>query len=121
MPHMEYGFRGHPNMNFSLSMKSLFLLHNETMSIYSHLFATFYFVFLLLQDLTKSGPFSQLVTTESHMIMQFALVSSSFSMLTSTAYHTFCSCSQHAHDRFLQLDLIGIAVFMLGVAMACMY
>ena len=48
MAHMEYGFRGHPSMNFSLSMQSLAMLHNETMSIYSHLFASLYFVFLLL-------------------------------------------------------------------------
>ena len=43
-PHIDFGYRAHPNMTVCMCTKSLCQIHNETFNIYTHFIPAIYII-----------------------------------------------------------------------------
>ena len=43
--YIKYGFRAHPNMTVGKCLRSLFMLHNETFNVWTHLISGSYYLY----------------------------------------------------------------------------
>ena len=96
-------------MTFShtVSLKSLFYLHNETFNIYTHLIGALTAFGLILYSLLDRR---QGIVNLDNGILAIFSGGAFFCLMSSTIFHTFCCHSAQKAIHFSKLDYIGIVV-----------
>lgn len=104
-PFIHSGFRL-PNQPYSYYFRSLFSLHNETCSVWIHLFGTLILVIQVFQHI------SQLSINSSSTILSIYIlyncIGASIMLLCSAQAHLFHSRTLADHLRSFYLDYFGI-------------
>ncbi|XP_043828514.1 progestin and adipoQ receptor family member 3 [Sminthopsis crassicaudata] len=111
-PYITDGYRAY--LPSRLCLKSLFILSNETVNIWSHLLGFFLFFTLGIYDMTSVLP-SARASREDFVICSICLFCFQVCMLCSVGYHLFsCHRSEKTCRRWMALDYAGISVGILG-------
>ncbi|XP_062333816.1 progestin and adipoQ receptor family member 3b [Osmerus eperlanus] len=111
-PYITDGYRAH--LPSKLCLKSIFILSNETVNIWSHLLGFMLFFSLAVNDLSTVLPASG-ANWEDYVIYTIGLCCFQMCMLCSVGYHLFsCHRSEQMCRRWLALDYAGISVGILG-------
>ncbi|XP_056141462.1 progestin and adipoQ receptor family member 3-like isoform X2 [Lampris incognitus] len=111
-PYITDGYRAH--LSSKLCLKSIFILSNETVNIWSHLLGFLLFFSLGVNDLSSVLPSSR-GSSEDYFIYAIGLVCFQLCMLCSVGYHLFSGHrSEETCRRWLALDYAGISVGILG-------
>ncbi|XP_033613904.1 progestin and adipoQ receptor family member 3 isoform X2 [Fukomys damarensis] len=111
-PYITDGYRAY--LPSRLCIKSLFILSNETVNIWSHLLGFFLFFTLGIYDMTSVLP-SASASREDFVICSICLFCFQVCMLCSVGYHLFsCHRSEKTCRRWMALDYAGISVGILG-------
>lgn len=112
-PFVIHGYR--KMLPFTLCLKSLFTWNNDTVNIWTHLIGFLIFFFLLIHDnavaLTKISTKNYFV---DQLVMSVGLLCFQFCLLCSTGYHVFRCHSPKTNLRWLNIDMTGILVGLLG-------
>lgn len=107
--YIQSGYR----MNYTIAMatKSLFTMHNETWSIWSHFIGFimfFFFTFITpIYFLENPSPIDIFIFT-------VFLICAQLQMLFSTLFHAYCCTTQKAYKLLAILDYTGISVMIVG-------
>ncbi|KYO26555.1 progestin and adipoQ receptor family member 3 [Alligator mississippiensis] len=111
-PYITDGYRAY--LPSRLCLKSLFILSNETVNIWSHLLGFFLFFTLGIYDMTSVLP-SASASREDFVICSICLFCFQVCMLCSVGYHLFCCHrSEKTSRRWMALDYAGISIGILG-------
>ncbi|KAL7376853.1 hypothetical protein ABVT39_016998 [Epinephelus coioides] len=111
-PYITDGYRAH--LPSKLCLRSIFMLSNETVNIWSHLLGFLLFFSLGVNDLSTVLPASG-ANREDYVIYAIGLFCFQVCMLCSVGYHLFsCHRSEKTCRRWLSLDYAGISVGILG-------
>ncbi|CAF1121961.1 unnamed protein product [Didymodactylos carnosus] len=89
---------------------SLFLLHNETFNIWTHLSCAIVFIYLFINDFKKFST----AKLDDFIVILFYTFSVIFCTLASTIFHMFNCCSSKAYHLCLKCDILGIAIAIFG-------
>jgi len=100
-------------------MRSVFLFHNETLNIWTHLLGFLVFSSLLLWD-SLSLP-QGTVTWHDVAVILCIITCYQACMILSTVFHTFGAHSEQVYDKCLYLDLCGIAVSLIATYISGIY
>jgi adiponectin receptor len=99
--------------SFLASFRSLGSLHNETVNIYSHLIPAVVFLlgeWYIMEYLAGRYPG---VTSTDFVAFSFFMLTATTCYTCSALYHTLMNHS-YPMDRFCQLDMLGIGIFIVG-------
>uniref|UniRef100_A0A674GNR6 Progestin and adipoQ receptor family member 3 n=1 Tax=Taeniopygia guttata TaxID=59729 RepID=A0A674GNR6_TAEGU len=111
-PYITDGYRAY--LPSRLCIKSLFILSNETVNIWSHLLGFLLFFTLGIYDLTAVLPAAG-ASREDFVICSVCLFCFQVCMLCSVGYHLFCCHrSEKTSRRWMALDYAGISIGILG-------
>ncbi|KAM6076809.1 progestin and adipoQ receptor family member 3 isoform 2-T4 [Chlamydotis macqueenii] len=111
-PYITDGYRAY--LPSRLCLKSLFILSNETVNIWSHLLGFLLFFALGIYDLTAVLPAAG-ASREDFVICSVCLFCFQVCMLCSVGYHLFCCHrSEKTSRRWMALDYAGISIGILG-------
>lgn len=110
-PWVVKGYRAF--LPFGQCMKSLFVWSNETLNIWTHLLGFLVFLILMLYDNLIAIPRLRGQMTD-HIVMTLGLICFQFCMLCSTGFHIFCCHSERASRRWLQVDMTGVSIGIIG-------
>ncbi|CAL8318021.1 unnamed protein product [Lota lota] len=111
-PFITDGYRAH--LPSKLCLKSIFMLSNETVNIWTHLLGFLLFFTLGVNDLTYVLPSAD-ASHEDYLIYAVGLFCFQVCMLCSVGYHLFsCHRNERTCRRWLALDYAGISVGILG-------
>ncbi|KAM9539523.1 progestin and adipoQ receptor family member 3-like isoform 1-T2 [Salvelinus alpinus] len=111
-PYITDGYRA--RLQSKLCLKSIFVLSNETVNIWTHLLGFLLFFLLGVNDMSTVLPASG-ANREDYVIYCIALFCFQVCMLCSAGYHMFsCHLSEKTCHRWLALDFVGISVGILG-------
>ncbi|XP_013994172.2 progestin and adipoQ receptor family member 3 isoform X1 [Salmo salar] len=111
-PYITDGYRAH--LTSKLCLKSIFVLSNETVNIWTHLLGFLLFFLLGVNDMSTVLPASG-ANREDYVIYCIGLFCFQVCMLCSVGYHLFsCHRSEKTCHRWLALDFAGISVGILG-------
>ncbi|XP_043106085.1 progestin and adipoQ receptor family member 3b isoform X2 [Puntigrus tetrazona] len=111
-PYITDGYRAH--LPSKLCLKSIFILSNESVNIWSHLLGFLLFFSLGVNDMATVLP-SAGASREDYVIYSIGLFCFQVCMLCSVGYHLFCCHrSEKTCRRWLALDYAGISVGILG-------
>ncbi|XP_014793861.1 PREDICTED: progestin and adipoQ receptor family member 3 isoform X2 [Calidris pugnax] len=111
-PYITDGYRAY--LPSRLCLKSLFILSNETVNIWSHLLGFVLFFTLGIYDLTAVLPAAG-ASREDFVICSVCLFCFQVCMLCSVGYHLFCCHrSEKTSRRWMALDYAGISIGILG-------
>ncbi|XP_077572193.1 progestin and adipoQ receptor family member 3a [Stigmatopora nigra] len=111
-PYITDGYRAY--LPSRLCIKSLFVLSNETVNIWTHLLGFLLFFFLAVYHMARVLP--QLgVAREDYVIYSVGLFCFQLCLLCSAGYHIFCCHrSEKTSRRWMALDYAGVSVGILG-------
>ncbi|KAM4052900.1 progestin and adipoQ receptor family member 3 isoform 2-T2 [Anomaloglossus baeobatrachus] len=111
-PYITDGYRAY--LPSRLCLKSLFILSNETVNIWSHLLGFLLFFSLGVYDMMLVLP-SANASREDFVICSICLFCFQVCMLCSVGYHLFCCHrSEKTSRRWMALDYAGISIGILG-------
>ncbi|KAF5905601.1 progestin and adipoQ receptor family member 3 isoform X1, partial [Clarias magur] len=111
-PYITDGYRAY--LTSRLCIKSLFILSNETVNIWSHLLGFFLFFSLGVYDMVAVLPMVG-ASREDYVIYSISLFCFQVCMLCSVGYHLFCCHrSEKTSRRWMALDYAGISIGTLG-------
>ncbi|XP_061732947.1 progestin and adipoQ receptor family member 3-like [Nerophis ophidion] len=111
-PFITDGYRAH--LPSKLCLKSICVMSNETVNIWSHLLGFILFFSLGVNDFKSVLPASG-ANQEDYVIYTIGLFCFQVCMLCSVGYHLFsCHRSEKTSRRWLALDYAGICVGILG-------
>ncbi|XP_051475165.1 progestin and adipoQ receptor family member 3 isoform X3 [Apus apus] len=111
-PYITDGYRAY--LPSRLCLRSLFILSNETVNIWSHLLGFVLFFTLGIYDLTAVLPAAG-ASREDFVICSVCLFCFQVCMLCSVGYHLFCCHrSEKTSRRWMALDYAGISIGILG-------
>nr|XP_054600193.1 progestin and adipoQ receptor family member 3 isoform X1 [Nothobranchius furzeri] len=111
-PYITDGYRAH--LPSRLCLKSICILSNETVNIWSHLLGFLLFFSLGVCDLSSVLPDAG-ANRKDYIIYAIGLFCFQVCMLCSVGYHLFsCHRSEKTCRRWLALDYAGISVGILG-------
>ncbi|XP_030642088.1 progestin and adipoQ receptor family member 3a [Chanos chanos] len=111
-PYITDGYRAY--LPSRLCLKSLFILSNETVNIWSHLLGFVLFFSLGVYDMASVLP-TVGASREDYVIYCIGLFCFQVCMLCSVGYHLFCCHrSEKTSRRWVALDYAGISVGILG-------
>jgi len=117
-PYIKTGYRAY--INFRSCLKSLFLVSNEFINVWSHLLGFVYFFYLMVFDclvlLPQSGAGYQDYTVFCTFLGCYQVC-----MLFSSGYHLFCCHSEKVYRLWFSLDLAGISLGLCGCYIASVY
>ncbi|XP_066931737.1 progestin and adipoQ receptor family member 3-like [Clytia hemisphaerica] len=111
--YIENGYRKN-FLHYKQCLKSIFMLTNETVNIWSHLLGSILFIFLIfsindfLRGLEHATQIDHLIVTVSCLCFLFCLV-------FSTTYHIFKCQSKEYAECCLRMDFTGISVSLCGI------
>ncbi|XP_042726327.1 progestin and adipoQ receptor family member 3 isoform X3 [Lagopus leucura] len=111
-PYITDGYRAY--LPSRLCLRSLFILSNESVNIWSHLLGFLLFFTLGIRDLTVVLPAAR-AAREDFVICAVCLFCFQVCMLCSVGYHLFCCHrSEKTSRRWMALDYAGISIGILG-------
>ncbi|KAI7812398.1 progestin and adipoQ receptor family member 3a [Triplophysa rosa] len=111
-PYITDGYRAY--LTSRLCIKSLFILSNETVNIWSHLLGFCLFFTLGVYDLLAVLP-TLGASREDYVIYSIGLFCFQVCMLCSVGYHLFCCHrSEKTSRRWMALDYAGISIGIIG-------
>ncbi|XP_003205602.2 progestin and adipoQ receptor family member 3 isoform X1 [Meleagris gallopavo] len=111
-PYITDGYRAY--LPSRLCLRSLFILSNESVNIWSHLLGFLLFFTLGIRDLTVVLPAAR-ASREDFVICAVCLFCFQVCMLCSVGYHLFCCHrSEKTSRRWMALDYAGISIGILG-------
>lgn len=111
-PYITDGYRAY--LTSRLCIKSLFILSNETVNIWSHLLGFCLFFILGVYDLLAVLPVLG-ASREDYVIFSICLFCFQVCMLCSVGYHLFCCHrSEKTSRRWMALDYAGISIGIIG-------
>ncbi|XP_051897513.1 progestin and adipoQ receptor family member 3-like isoform X1 [Pristis pectinata] len=111
-PYITDGYRAY--LPSSLCIRSLFVLSNESVNIWSHLLGFLLFFLMGLHDTCFLLPASN-STRDDYVVFIIFGFCFQFCMLCSAGYHLFCCHrSEKTSQQWLALDYAGVSVGMLG-------
>jgi len=114
-------------LNFLDCMRSLFLLHNETINIWSHLVGFAFFAGLFVHDLVLVIPAvtddgKTVITKTDFLVLFILLICYQATMILSSLYHTFeCHASEKVAETCFSLDILGITVGLMATYLSGVY
>ncbi|KAK1248330.1 hypothetical protein MKX08_006550 [Trichoderma sp. CBMAI-0020] len=119
----EFILHGYRSISGSswISFRSWCYIHNETVNIYSHLIPIIIFLlseWYLLQYLKTQ--YSS-ITSIDVFIFGFFIITVVICLGLSTIYHTLMNHSSNIEQLWLQFDLVGIVVLILGLFISGIY
>uniref|UniRef100_A0A671L7R3 Progestin and adipoQ receptor family member 3-like n=2 Tax=Sinocyclocheilus anshuiensis TaxID=1608454 RepID=A0A671L7R3_9TELE len=118
-PYITDGYRAY--LTSRLCIKSLFILSNETVNIWSHLLGFFLFFTLGVYDLLAVLPMLG-ASREDYVIYSIGLFCFQVCMLCSVGYHLFCCHrSEKNSHRWMALDYAGISIGIIGYVPGVFY
>ncbi|XP_063051844.1 progestin and adipoQ receptor family member 3a [Engraulis encrasicolus] len=111
-PYITDGYRAY--LTSRLCIKSLFIVSNESVNIWSHLLGFVLFLVLALHDMTTLLPAAN-ASREDYVIHTISLFCFQVCMLCSVGFHLFCCHrSEKTSRRWMALDYAGISIGILG-------
>ncbi|KAK1892260.1 Progestin and adipoQ receptor family member 3 [Dissostichus eleginoides] len=111
-PYITDGYRAY--LPSRLCIKSLFILSNETVNIWSHLLGFLLFFFIGVYNMATVLPAIG-ASKEDYVIYSIGLFCFQLCMLCSVGYHLFCCHrSEKTSRRWLALDYAGVSIGILG-------
>ncbi|XP_062308039.1 progestin and adipoQ receptor family member 3a isoform X1 [Osmerus eperlanus] len=111
-PYITDGYRAY--LPSRLCIKSIFILSNETVNIWSHVLGFLLFFSLGVYDMAAVLPSSG-ASREDYVIYSIGLFCFQVCMLCSVGYHLFCCHrSEKTSRRWMALDYAGISIGILG-------
>jgi adiponectin receptor len=119
-PYIHHGYRTISNST-RLSFASWCYMHNETVNIFSHFIPAVLFLlgeWYIFQYL--NARYDEIVLGD-YLVLAFFLLSATICMGLSSSYHTLMNHSAVVESIWLRLDLIGIAVLILGSFVSGIY
>ena len=116
---IKAGYRVH--LSTMQCLKSIFMLTNETVNIWSHLLGSIMFLFNIAHVNLFILPGCKNSNVWDHIIMTSFCVCVLFCLLFSAGFHVFCCQSQEAYNKWLRLDLIGITLSLWGCYIPSIY
>jgi len=105
-------------------IRSVVLLHNETVNIWSHLLGFLYLAALFFRDVILVLPSTENgleVTRTDFFILFLLILCYQATMILSSLYHTFSCHSVELSHRCLSLDLLGITLALLATYLSGIY
>lgn len=93
-PYILSGYR-QATYSYQRCIDSLFFLHNETGNIYSHLFGSLFFIYLMVSLHLQSISSITTLTTGDHLVLSTFLLGCVVCMGLSGGFHLFCC---HSHE-----------------------
>ena len=116
---IHHGYRKNFN-TYKDCIKSLFLLTNESVNIWSHLLGSILFIFLTfsINDFVRGVPETSAI---DHVVVTVFCLSFLTCLVFSTAYHIFNCQSKEQADCCFRLDLAGIGVSLCGIYLPSYY
>jgi adiponectin receptor len=112
----QWIFRGYRPISYSghASFYSWSYIHNESVNIYSHLMPAVFFLLGGWQIQQYLASRYSGVTTADFMTFSIFMLTAATCLLLSVTYHTLMNHSQHVERLCLQLDMLGVVIFILG-------
>uniref|UniRef100_A0A3Q2PEC9 Progestin and adipoQ receptor family member IIIa n=1 Tax=Fundulus heteroclitus TaxID=8078 RepID=A0A3Q2PEC9_FUNHE len=111
-PYITDGYRAY--LPSRLCIKSIFILSNETVNIWSHLFGFLLFFCVGVYNMASVLP-SIGASREDYVIYSIGLFCFQLCMLCSVGYHLFCCHrSEKTCRRWMALDYAGVSIGILG-------
>ncbi|KAI3372105.1 hypothetical protein L3Q82_006958 [Scortum barcoo] len=111
-PYITDGYRAY--LPSRLCIKSLFILSNETVNIWSHLLGFLLFFFVGVYNMASVLP-AVGASREDYVIYSIGLFCFQLCMLCSVGYHLFCCHrSEKTSRRWMALDYAGVSIGILG-------
>ncbi|XP_034397184.1 progestin and adipoQ receptor family member 3a isoform X2 [Cyclopterus lumpus] len=111
-PYITDGYRAY--LPSRLCIKSLFILSNETVNIWSHLLGFLLFFFVGVYNMASVLPAIG-ASKEDYVIYSIELFCFQLCMLCSVGYHLFCCHrSEKTSRRWVALDYAGVSIGILG-------
>ncbi|EDV20079.1 uncharacterized protein TRIADDRAFT_61447 [Trichoplax adhaerens] len=117
-PYIIDGYRVH--LSYQSCLKSLFVLSNETINIWTHLLGFIIFAYLLVYDNMYIVPW-----TFQHLMDRIVVSSTSLfymsTLLLSTLFHLFHCHSEESYCKWLKIDVRGIGIGIIGGFLSGIY
>lgn len=110
-PHIKSGYRGY--LPLKLCLKSLFLLHNESINVWSHLVVGLYFFYQYYNDMTLVDNDHD-NSSYDRVAFITMIIAIQICMFASATFHLFNCQSHDACHRLLTVDCVGIAIGLSG-------
>ncbi|XP_076459704.1 progestin and adipoQ receptor family member 3-like [Babylonia areolata] len=117
-PWVVHGYRAF--LPFGQCMRSLLTWNNETINIWSHLLGFLLFLELMLYDNLIVIPRLKGDIVD-HVVVSIGLICYQFCLACSAGYHIFSCHSERACRRWLQADLTGISIGIIGCYIPAVY
>ncbi|EDV20078.1 uncharacterized protein TRIADDRAFT_32617 [Trichoplax adhaerens] len=117
-PHIYSGYR--VNLSYQSCLKSLFVLSNESINIWSHFLGFFIFVYLLVFDNVYVVPWT-LQSMPDRIVISSACLFYMSTLLLSTLYHLFHCHSERMNQLWLKMDIGGIGIGIIGGFVSGLY
>jgi len=105
-------------------LKSVLVLHNETINIWSHLLGFLFFVGIFWRDILFLIPARESgveVTDTDFFVLCSLIICYQLTMVLSSFYHTFMCHSPKVSENCLTLDLLGITMGLLATYLSGIY
>ena len=107
-------------LSYRLCLRSLLVLHNESVNVWSHLLGGLLFACFALYDLTYLIPTLGSDLLDRLIYLAF-ICCVEVCMLCSAFYHLFNCHSERTMRKWLQLDFMGISLGLLGGYVPAVY
>jgi len=123
-PFILTGYR--KRVGFLGCLKSLFLLHNETVNIWSHLIGFLFFAGMFINDVVLVIPAVSndgiSITKTDFAVICLCLICYQATMVLSSLYHTFeCHSSVEVSRACFALDILGITLGLMATYLSGIY
>lgn len=121
-PFILSGYRD--QLSWPNCLKSLLVLHNETINIWSHLLGFLFFVALFWRDILFLIPAKESgveVSNGDFFVLVSLIICYQLTMVLSSFYHTFSCHSPKVSENCLSLDLLGITMGLLATYLSGIY
>lgn len=102
-------------------IKSIFMLTNETINVWSHLLGVIFFLYALIRVNFKVLVCYELSTPADHIVMSLFCLCFMTCLLLSTFYHVFSCHSKEYYECCLRFDLMGISLSLWGCYIPSIY
>ncbi|CDW83515.1 progestin and adipoq receptor family member 3-like [Stylonychia lemnae] len=119
--YIRHGYRAHRSLSACNCTASLFMLHNETFNVWTHLAGGIYFMYQVYLVLQNEGVYQDLKESFNKAVLLAGLFSCIFSMMSSAIYHLYNSISRNVYLTLLKIDLMGIGIMIFGLAICLIF
>lgn len=117
-PYIFNGYR--VRLSYVSCLKSLFVLSNESLNIWTHLLGFFIFIYLLIYDNIYVVPWKLQYLMDRIVVSSTSMFYMS-TLLLSTLFHLFHCHSEESYCKWLSIDVKGIGIGIIGGFLSGLY